>query len=189
MNLKCNWSIWKTHFTVEGKIEVILVDIKDKPIGRMEKLKAHLDGGHLHRAFSIFIFNKKNELLIQKRAARKYHSPSLWSNSCCGHPNKSENTKKAAEKRLFEELGISVKLKEISSIIYKLKLNDQLTEYEFDHIFIGKNNTEKIPFNEKEVSKIRWIGIQLLNKEIKQYPESFTSWFKLIWKEKHKALT
>ena len=170
---------------MEGKIEVILVDINDSPIGKMEKLKAHLDGGHLHRAFSIFIFNEKKELLIQKRAAKKYHSPCLWSNSCCGHPGQNENTKKAAEKRLFEELGISAKLKEISSLIYKLKLNDQLTEYEFDHILIGKYNKREIPFNEKEVSEIRWIGVQLLNKEIKQYSESFTSWFKLIWKEKN----
>lgn len=156
--------------------KVILVNKKDEPIGWGEKLKVHLQG-KLHRAFSIFLFNKKGELLIQKRANSKYHSGGLWANTCCSHPRPNEETKEAAKRRLKEEMGINVSdLKEVFSFIYKANLG-RLKEYEFDHVFIGRFNGQP-KINKKEVEDFKWISLKELKKDIKKHPQRYTVWLK-----------
>lgn len=159
---------------------VILVDKKDNIIGVEEKIKAH-QKGKLHRAFSILLFNKKGETLIQKRAKSKYHSPGLWSNTCCSHPRPNEDTKEAAKRRLKEEMGIKTNLKEVFSFIYKAKVGN-LIEHEFDHVFLGSFNGKPKP-NKKEVANWRWIKLKELEKEIKINSQGYTPWFKIIFKE------
>lgn len=159
-------------------IKVILVDEKDKEIGEEEKLKVHREG-KLHRAFSVFIFNKKGELLLQKRSFRKYHSGGLWSNTCCSHPRPGFDLKEEAKKRLKEEMGITAELKEIGSFIYKVKVGD-LIEHEFDYIFIGKSEDEPKP-NKEEVDDWQWISKEKLKRDIKVQPVKYTPWFKKIF--------
>jgi len=163
------------------KEEVILVDKNDKKIGVEEKLKAHLLGKR-HRAFSVFVFNDKGELLIQKRAKEKYHSGGLWANTCCSHPRPQEKLEQAVKRRLKEELGISLKkIKKIGKIYYKSKIGT-LTENEIDHIFVAFWNG-KPKINKKEVEKIKWIKLNDLKKEIKKNPEKFAVWLKIILKK------
>ena len=158
--------------------EVILVNEQDEQIGTMEKLRAHKEG-LLHRAFSVFLFNDKNEMLLQQRAATKYHSPNLWTNACCSHPIPGENLEDATVRRLKEELGINhVETKKKFSFIYKSVFENGLTEYELDHVFTGIFN--KLPeINPEEASAYRFISVENLNKEIAKSPESFTTWFKI----------
>lgn len=157
--------------------EVILVDEKDVEIGSMEKMKAH-EESKLHRAFSVFLFNERGEMLIHQRALEKYHSGGLWTNACCSHPRPGENTKSAAERRLYEELRIQCQINEVYSFIYKAKLDKGLTEHEFDHVFFGRFNDELNP-NPKEVMDWKYISIQDLNHEINHSPEQYTEWFKI----------
>jgi isopentenyl-diphosphate delta-isomerase len=157
--------------------EVILVDKEGKEIGKGEKLKVHQEG-KLHRAFSIFIFNKKGELLLQKRAKSKYHSPCLWSNTCCSHPRPGFDIKEEAKKRLKEEMGIETDLKEIFSFTYKAKVGG-LIEHEFDYVFIGKFDGNPKP-SKKEVEAWKWISWNFLKSEIKENPEKYTPWLKII---------
>jgi len=156
---------------------VILVDKWDNPIGTEEKILAHKEG-KLHRCFSIFLFNKKGELLIQKRAKSKYHSGGLWSNTCCSHPKPKKNLKEEAKKRLKEEMGIECDLNEIFSFTYNIKVGD-LIEHEFDHVFLGRfeGNPKPTP---KEVEDWKWINKRELQKDIKENPEKYTAWFKII---------
>lgn len=156
---------------------VILVDEKDNEIGVKEKMAAHVEG-KLHRCFSIFIFNSKGQLLLQKRAKGKYHSGGLWTNTCCSHPRPNKNLKEEAEKRLKEEMGIECDLKEIFSFIYKAKVGN-LIEHEFDHVFLGKFDGKPQP-DEKEAEDWKWIEPEELRKDIKENPEKYTYWFKLI---------
>ncbi len=156
---------------------VILVDKKDREIGKEEKIKAHKEG-KLHRAFSIFIFNKKRELLLQKRQTGKYHSPGLWSNTCCSHPRPGKDIKKEAEKRLKEEMGIETNLKEVFSFIYKTKVGN-LIEYEFDHVFFGKFDGKPKP-NKKEVKDWKWQNLKDLKEDIKKNPQKYTPWLRII---------
>lgn len=158
--------------------KLILVDEKDNEIGIEEKIKAHLNGGKLHRAFSIFIFNDKEEMLLQKRAKTKYHCPGLWTNACCSHPRPGEKTEKACHRRLKEEMGFDCKLKEIFSFIYKTKFDNGLTEWEFDHVFRGVFNGF-LRLNLEEAEDYKWIKIKELKEEIKKNPEFFTPWFKI----------
>ena len=160
--------------------KVVLVNKEDKEIGTEEKIKAHLQG-KLHRAFSIFLFNKKGELLIQKRAKSKYHSGGLWSNTCCSHPRPKENLKEAAKRRLKEEMGIETDLKKIFSFIYRAKLGD-LVEHEFDHVFFGRFDGRPKP-NKKEVADWQWIKLTELQADIKKNPKKYTPWFKIILKK------
>lgn len=163
------------------KEKVILVDKKDREIGVEEKIKAHKKG-LLHRAFSILVFNKKGDILLQKRAKSKYHSGGLWTNTCCSHPRPKESLKKAAKKRLREEMGIECKnLKEIFSFIYKKKVGN-LIEHEFDHVFFGKFNGKPKP-NKKEAEDWKWIKLTALKKDIKKNPQKYTPWFKIILKK------
>lgn len=158
--------------------DIILVDEFDTPVGVMPKLLAH-QLGKLHRAFSVFIFNAQGELLIQQRAPHKYHSAGQWANSCCSHPAPNEDTMVAAKRRLMEELGFTTHLSLVGHFIYHAQVNGGLTEHEYDHLFIGSYDGTVTP-NPDEVSAIRWLHPSALQKEIKQNPEQFTPWFKLI---------
>lgn len=157
--------------------KVILVDKNDKEIGVEEKIKAHREG-KLHRAFSIFVFNSSGELLLQKRAKTKYHSGGLWSNTCCSHPIPKEPIKETIHKRLKEEMGFDCVLKEVFSFIYKANFENGLSEYEFNHVFIGNFDGKPIP-NPKEVEKWKWVNKEKLKKDIKERPKKYTFWFKI----------
>ncbi|MFT5778336.1 MAG: isopentenyl-diphosphate delta-isomerase [Crocinitomicaceae bacterium] len=159
--------------------KVILVDAQDQPIGEVEKLEAH-EKGMLHRAFSVFIFNEKNELLLQKRASSKYHSGGLWSNSCCSHPRIGENIRDAGQRRLQEELGFTTDLSFIFSFIYQAELDHGLTEHEFDHVLIG-HYSEPPNLNPEEVEDWRYISMEEIEENIKQTPDDYTIWFKVIF--------
>lgn len=159
---------------------VILVDKNDREIGVEEKLKAH-QKGKLHRAFSIFIFNSKGELLLQKRAKGKYHSGGLWSNTCCSHPRPGEELLAAARRRLKEEMGFSVELKEVGSFIYKTKVNNVLFEHEYNHVIVGEFNGEP-KINPEEAEDWKWIYFEDLKKDIAVNPNNYTYWLKEILK-------
>lgn len=157
--------------------QVILVDTYDNPIGTMGKLEVH-EKGILHRAFSVFIFNNRNELLLQRRALSKYHSAGLWTNTCCSHPRPNEDTMSAANRRLIEEMGMVADLKHKASFIYKTPFDNDLTEHEFDHVFVGYSNTDPI-INKEEVDSFKWVLLEKVKSEIKTNPDHFTSWFKI----------
>ena len=160
--------------------EVILVDEQDKQIGEEEKIKAHREA-KLHRAFSILVFNEKGEWLLQKRAATKYHSPGLWANTCCSHPRPGKDLLAEARKRLQEEMGFVCPLKESFAFTYKAKLGD-LTEYEFDHVLLGKFSGKPQP-DKEEVSDWQWISLRDLEKDIQQNQQNYAPWFKIIFKK------
>ena len=160
---------------------VVLVDESDNEIGQMEKQAAHIEP-HLHRAFSIFLFNSKGELLMQQRALSKYHSPGLWTNTCCSHPRASETTAEAASRRLMEEMGMRCEMHEVYTFIYKAPVGQGLTEHEFDHVFIGQS--DDIPcINTEEVASWKYMTIDDLSKDIALYPEHYTEWFKITFEE------
>ena len=156
---------------------VILVDREDKEIGTEEKMKAHKDG-KLHRAFSIFVFNSKGELLLQRRALSKYHCGGLWTNTCCSHPRKGEVLEEAVHRRIMEEMGFDCEMKEVFSFSYKSKFDNGLTENEIDHVFIGSFEGEPA-INREEVEEFRWIKIDNLKKDISENPGKYTPWFKI----------
>jgi len=156
---------------------VILVDQSDQEIGTVEKMSAH-ELGLLHRAISVFLFNDKGELLLQKRASSKYHSGGLWTNTCCSHPRVGEANMDAAIRRLKEEMGICSDLYDAFSFTYKSLFKNGLTEYEFDHVFIG--SSEHIPqLNPEEAEDYRYSQIHDVIKDVKQHPEQYTEWFKI----------
>lgn len=157
---------------------VILVDENDKEVGTEEKIKVHKTG-KLHRAFSIFIFNSRNELLIQQRAEIKYHCGTLWSNTVCGHPKPNESCTKAAHERLEEEMGFDCELKKIGHIIYRTTFENGLIENEYDYIFTGIYDKEPIP-NDKEVMNYKWIKLEKLKEDFVQNHDNYTPWFKRI---------
>ncbi|HLD57519.1 MAG TPA: isopentenyl-diphosphate Delta-isomerase [archaeon] len=161
--------------------QVILVDEKDKEIGLEEKIKAHKEG-KLHRAFSVFVFNQKGEMLLQRRALTKYHSGGLWTNTCCSHPRKGEDVDKAASRRLKEEMGFSCGLKEVFSFIYKTGFDNGLMEHEFDHVFVGAYESEP-KINPEEVAEYKWVTMEDLLKDVKKNPQNYTFWFKEILKK------
>ena len=163
------------------KEEVILVNQNDEAIGTMEKLEAH-QKGLLHRAFSIFIFNDTKQLLLQRRALTKYHSAGLWTNTCCSHPRPNETTLDAANRRLFEEMGMHTQLMHNTSFIYKTKFTNGLTEHEFDHVYFGTSNASPL-INKEEVDSFKWIDINDLKNSIQLNPTAFTSWFKIAIKK------
>ncbi|MFA6300974.1 MAG: isopentenyl-diphosphate Delta-isomerase [Candidatus Paceibacterota bacterium] len=155
---------------------LILVDENDIPIGTEEKLEAH-QKGDLHRAFSIFVFNEKNELLIQRRTLSKYHSGGLWANTCCSHPRPDEDTLQAAHRRLVEEMGFDCDLAEAFNFIYKANLDNNLVEHEFDHVLIGKYDGEPIP-NPAEVDRYKWVNLEWLEDDIKNNGNIYCEWVK-----------
>jgi isopentenyl-diphosphate delta-isomerase len=167
--------------SIQKKEIVVLVDCFDKEIGTCEKLLAHIEG-KLHRAVSVFLFNRSGEMLLQQRAFSKYHSGGLWTNACCTHPKPGELPIQAANRRLFEEMGLKCDIHKIFDFTYKALLDNNLTEHEFDHVFIGYSN--EVPnLNPKEAYNWKWISMENLEKEIKEHPEKYTSWFKIILKE------
>ena len=157
---------------------VVLVDYQDNEIGKMEKLEAH-EKGLLHRAFSIFLFNSKGEMLIQQRALSKYHSPGLWTNACCSHPAPNESIIQAGNRRLKEELGLSTELVEAFNFEYRETFENNLTEHELDHVLVGYSEQNPI-LNKEEAKDYRWITWANLLEEIELSPENFTIWFKII---------
>lgn len=156
---------------------VILVDEQDRPIGVQEKLAAHLIPQR-HRAFSIFVFNDQGETLIQRRAMGKYHSPGLWANTCCGHPRPREDITEAANRRLVEELGFSCSLTPITHVCYTLKLEKDLWELEYTHVFKGHYGGGIVP-NPEEVCEIKWITSEDLRHHVLNYPNQYARWFRL----------
>jgi isopentenyl-diphosphate Delta-isomerase len=155
--------------------EVILVDESDQSLGTMEKMEAHRRG-LLHRAFSVFIFNSRGEMLLQQRAPDKYHSAGLWSNACCSHPRPGEETADAASRRLREELGFTTPLEKLFHFTYKSEFENGLTEYEFDHVFVGVYD-EPIYANTAEVSDCRYESFDNIRECLRLEPGSYTSWF------------
>ena len=163
------------------KDHVILVSPEDNPVGYMEKIEAH-QKGLLHRAISVFIFNERKEMLIQRRALSKYHTPGIWSNTACSHPRKNETTMEAAKRRLFEEMGMKTTLNYGFKFLYKAEFNNGLIEHELDHVFFGFSN-DKPSLNNSEVCDYKYLDIGNLEKMILQKPETFSPWFKLTYKK------
>ena len=159
--------------------EVILVDQFDNEIGLMEKMQAHQEG-ILHRAFSVFIFNSKNEILLQKRAKNKYHSAGLWTNTCCSHPMPGESVKNAAKRRLKEEMGFECEVKALYHFIYYQPLENGLSEHELDHVYLGHYD-EAPNINIEEVEEWNYFSLSEIDEGIQEHPEQYTSWFKLIF--------
>jgi isopentenyl-diphosphate delta-isomerase len=156
---------------------VILVDENDNEIGVMEKLQAHQEG-KLHRAFSIFIFNEKNELLLQQRALTKYHSAGLWANTCCSHPRPNETIKDSANRRLFEEMGMSCDLQIKTNFIYKTQFENGLIENELDYVLVGFTNQNPL-INSEEVESYKWQSISDIKIDVQSNPQNYASWFKI----------
>jgi isopentenyl-diphosphate delta-isomerase type 1 len=164
----------------DAKEYVILVDEQDRQIGLDEKMSAH-QNNRLHRAFSVFIFRHATrlELLLQQRALHKYHSPGLWTNTCCSHPRPGESVTDAGERRLREELGISTSLNDLGWFQYNAHFPNGLSENEIDHVLVGiVSENEAITVNPDEVHTCRWITLEDLQKEMTDAPERFTPWFK-----------
>lgn len=159
---------------------VILVDENDNEIALMEKMEAH-EKAMLHRAFSVFVYNDKKEIMIQQRALEKYHSGGLWTNTCCSHPRENELTIDAAHRRLMEEMGFDCEVEEVFDFVYKAELDKGLTEYELDHVFIGEYDGPVV-FNTDEVMAYKWISYDDLTKDMNDFPKKYTEWFKIIMK-------
>lgn len=160
---------------------VILVDENDVQIGTMPKLEAH-QKAVLHRAFSVFVLNNKNQIMLQQRAEHKYHSPLLWTNTCCSHQRESETNLQAGSRRLYEEMGFTTDLKELFHFIYKAPFDNGLTEHELDHVMIGYCN-ENPKINPDEVASWKWMHIEEIKEDIAQNPQIYTVWFKIIFDE------
>ncbi|MFI1772295.1 isopentenyl-diphosphate Delta-isomerase [Thalassobellus citreus] len=159
--------------------KVILVNENNEQIGLMPKMEAH-EKALLHRAFSVFVFNNKNELMLQQRASHKYHSPLLWTNTCCSHQRDGESNIEAGKRRLQEEMGFVVDLKESISFIYKAPFDNGLTEHEYDHVLLGYYTEEPV-INVDEVASWKWMSIETVKKDILNQPEIYTEWFKIIF--------
>jgi isopentenyl-diphosphate delta-isomerase len=160
--------------------EVILVDEADTPLGKMEKMEAHRKA-LLHRAFSVFIFNSKGEMLLQRRAAGKYHSPGLWTNACCSHPRPGEDTLPAALRRLKEELGITTTLTKLFDFTYRSAYDNGLTEFEFDHVFAGVYDDRDIRPDPAEVSDFCFRSLEDIQTDLQRSPAKYTTWFHLAF--------
>ena len=160
-------------------MNVILVDEKDEPVGVMEKLEVH-QKALLHRAFSIFLFNSKGEMLLHKRASNKYHSGGLWSNACCSHPRPGEQTLDAAHSRLKEEMGISTNLTKIFDFTYKATFDNGLSEFEFDHVFIGNYDGQIVP-DKEEVSDYCFKTMKDIKDSLQSHQHKYTAWFKIAF--------
>ena len=165
---------------------VILVNEKDEQIGLMPKMEAH-QKGVLHRAFSVFIFNKKDELMLQQRAHSKYHSPGLWTNTCCSHQREGESNIQAGKRRLQEEMGFITDLKDTISFIYKAPFDNGLTEYEFDHILVGRYEEDPI-LNPEEAAAFKWMSLEDVKKDMEINPQLYTAWFKIIFDKYYQTI-
>jgi isopentenyl-diphosphate Delta-isomerase len=159
--------------------EVILVNENDEQVGTMEKLEAHKQA-KLHRAFSVFIFNSKGQMLLQQRAATKYHSAGLWTNACCSHPAPGEDTNMAAQKRLQEEMGFSTAVVRIFDFTYKAEFDNGLVEHEFDHVYLGVHNGDVYP-NPDEVQDFSFKELEEVRDLMSSQPQEFTAWFHIAF--------
>ncbi len=166
--------------------QVVLVNERDEQIGLMPKLEAH-QKAVLHRAFSVFIFNDQGALLLQQRAANKYHSPLQWTNTCCSHQRDGESNLEAGRRRLKEEMGFDCELTELFSFIYKAPFDNGLTEHELDHVMIGTFNEDPI-INSDEVEAFRWMSLEEVKEDMTLHPEQYTVWFKIIFDEYYQRL-
>ncbi|MFY9243964.1 MAG: isopentenyl-diphosphate Delta-isomerase [Polaribacter sp.] len=166
---------------------VILVDENDNQLGVMPKMEAH-EKAVLHRAFSVFIFNDKGQLMLQQRAACKYHSPLLWTNTCCSHQREGESNIEAGRRRLQEEMGFTTELKEVFSFIYKAPFDNGLTEHELDHVLIGSFNGNP-NLNADEVEDYKWMTLQEVKADMDKNPSIYTAWFKIIFDKSFDKLT
>lgn len=164
--------------------KVILVDEQDNEIGSMEKIEAH-EKALLHRAFSIFVFNDEGQMMLQQRALSKYHSPGLWTNTCCSHPRPGETLEEATQRRIVEEMGFYCEMKELFSFIYTAPFDDGLTEHELDHVFIGTYNDDP-KINLEEVASWQWVEVDELLADVKENPDDYTVWFKIALAEMEK---
>ena len=159
--------------------KVILVNERDEEIGTMPKMEAH-EKAVLHRAFSVFVMNAKGETMLQQRAAEKYHSPLLWTNTCCSHQRLGETNIQAGKRRLQEEMGFQTELRELFSFIYKAPFDNGLTEHELDHVMLGYYEGEP-KINEDEVASWKWMTPGDIKKDMERNPESYTAWFRIIF--------
>ncbi|MER3316801.1 MAG: isopentenyl-diphosphate Delta-isomerase [Allomuricauda sp.] len=159
--------------------KVILVNEKDEPIGLMPKMEAH-EKALLHRAFSVFVMNANGETMLQQRAKDKYHSPLLWTNTCCSHQREGESNIDAGKRRLMEEMGFTTELKELFSFVYKAPFDNGLTEHEFDHVMVGYFENEP-DINPEEVADWKWMQPEDIKKDIAENPDEYTAWFKIIF--------
>ncbi|MCF4998526.1 isopentenyl-diphosphate Delta-isomerase [Pseudomonas syringae] len=166
------------RFTVE---ELILVDTQDESVGQAEKMDVHRQG-LLHRAFSIFIFDRQGRLLLQQRALGKYHSQGLWTNTCCGHPRPGERTVEAAKRRLIEEMGLMCDLLEVHAFIYHEQVTNDLIEHEYDHVYVGQSAVDP-QANPEEALDWKWVTLTELARDITDEPQAYTVWFRKILKE------
>lgn len=166
--------------------KVILVDEQDNQLGLMPKMEAH-EKAVLHRAFSVFVFNDQGELMLQQRAADKYHSPLLWTNTCCSHQRDGETSLEAGRRRLEEEMGFVCDLKEVFWFVYKAPFDNGLTEHELDHVMVGTFNG-KPKINPEEVESYKWMKLEDVKTDIENNPEEYTAWFKIIFKESYSKL-
>jgi len=159
--------------------EVILVDEQDRPVGYMEKMAAHRDGGRRHRAFSIMIFNGRGEMLLQLRSVRKHHFGGLWTNACCSHPLRGEDPLVTTHRKLQQEMGLDTALEEVFQFTYKADdPASGLTEYEIDHVFLGRWNGTPAP-DPEEADSWKWISTDELEAELAAQPERFSPWFRI----------
>lgn len=174
------------HTSTLNKETIILVDKQDQEVGYMEKHEAHRKG-LLHRAFSVFIFNDKNELMLHQRASGKYHSGGLWTNTCCSHPRIGESVEDAANRRLHEEMGFECPLEFQFSFIYRSELNNNMVEHEYDHVFFGYYNQDPVP-NPEEVQDWGFKSMDSIALELKEQPDKYTAWFKVIFENVYEQL-
>ncbi|WP_461533020.1 isopentenyl-diphosphate Delta-isomerase [Sinomicrobium sp.] len=158
---------------------VILVNENDEPLGLMPKMEAH-EKGLLHRAFSVFVMNDKGQTMMQQRAEGKYHSPGLWTNTCCSHQREGESSVEAGKRRLVEEMGFTTELEEVFSFIYKAPFDNGLTEHEYDHVLVGKyEGTPRL--NPDEVANWKWVYPEEVRRDMEAHPERYTAWFRIIF--------
>ncbi len=158
---------------------VILVNEQDQVVGTMPKMEAHIEG-KLHRAFSVFVFNNEGELLLQQRAADKYHSGGKWSNTCCSHPRPGEDTLAAAHRRLFEEMGLKCELNEAFSFTYKVEMDEGLIEHEYDHVYVGVSDMLPVP-DPGEVAAYCYQNMSELKEKLISEPDQYSEWLKICF--------
>lgn len=166
-------------FVIMEEEKVVLVDLHDQQFGIMGKMEAH-EKAVLHRAFSIFILNSNKELLLQQRAFSKYHSPGLWTNTCCSHQREGESNLEAGNRRMMEEMGMTVPLQELFTFIYKASFENGLTEHELDHVMLGFSD-EDPNINIDEVASFKWMSLEALKKDLVKNPNDYTVWFAIIF--------
>lgn len=158
--------------------KVMWVDDMDKALGEMDKMEAHFKG-LLHRAFSVFIFNDKGEILLQQRALNKYHGAGLWTNACCSHPQWGEDVMDAAKERLLFEMGLKCDIQFLFSFIYRADVENKLIEHEYDYVFVGQTNINPQP-NAEEVQDYNWVPVEMVLQDVVENPKKYTIWFKKI---------